>query len=91
MKLTDAELAAIRAKVEADTAQGTPQERAERMQAARQQAIQAKRMELFHQAEQMLVDQQVLIPLYYYVSTAMVRTTVAMSNRSGSSRRNFTG
>ena len=35
-----------------------------------------KRMEYFRKAEQILMDEMPVIPLYYYISTAMVRPYV---------------
>ena len=43
---------------------------------AREQADVAQRMRMFHDAEQILMDEMPIVPVYYYVTTAMVRPYV---------------
>jgi oligopeptide transport system substrate-binding protein len=43
---------------------------------AQQENDAARRMELFHRAERILMDEMPIIPIYFYVSTSMVRPYV---------------
>ena len=44
--------------------------------AARAEPDEAKRFELFHQAERILMDEMPIIPIYYYVDKNMLKTNV---------------
>ncbi len=46
------------------------------VEAAQREKDASKRMQYFHQAEQILMDQLPIIPIYFYVSTSMIRPYV---------------
>jgi len=76
MKLTSEEHAALEAKVRKQ-AGWTEAKHLALFREARDLAVQHKRMEVFFKAENRLLDEQVIIPLYYYVSTSLVRPYVS--------------